>query len=312
MLLRIFTEPQRGASYDDLLRVARATEDAGFDAFFRSDHYLAFGDADGLPGPTDAFITLAGLARETSRIRLGTLVSPVTFRSPGPLAISVAQIDAMSSGRIDLGMGGGWFAAEHAAYGLPFPPVAERFDRLEEQLEIITGLWTTPLGQMYDFHGRYYDVTDSPGLPKPVQQPHPHLIVGGVGPRRTPALVARFADEYNVSFRDVPIAQQAFERARAACERIGRDPGSVIRSVAQVLCCGRDDAELARRAATIGREAGKPRPDELSGTPNQLVDRLGRFAEIGVSRVYLQMLDLADLDHLELVASQVAPQVAAL
>ena len=184
MDLRIFTEPQQGASYDTLLAVAKATEDLGFDAFFRSDHYLSMGDGDGLPGPTDAWITLAGLARETRRIRLGTLVTPVTFRFPGPLAISVAQVDAMSGGRVELGLGAGWFEAEHTAYGIPYP--ANRFDHLEEQLAIVTGLWATPAGERFGFAGKHYEVVDSPALPKPVQQPVP-IIMGGGGAKRTPA-----------------------------------------------------------------------------------------------------------------------------
>ena len=166
MDLRIFTEPQQGASYDDLLAVARTAEELGFDAFFRSDHYLKMGDVSGEPGPTDAWITLAGLARDTSTIRLGTLVTPVTFRLPGPLAVSVAQVDAMSGGRVELGIGTGWFDDEHTAYGIPFPPFGERFDMLEEQLSIITGLWETPIGETFSFDGTHYQVTDSPALPE--------------------------------------------------------------------------------------------------------------------------------------------------
>src|ERR1700733_8674503 len=173
MNLRIFTEPQQGASYDTLLRVAKAAEDLGFDAFFRSDHYLKMGDVSGLPGPTDAWITLAGLARETSRIRLGTLMSPATFRFPGPLAISVAQVDQMSGGRVEFGFGAGWFDAEHAAYAIPFPSLKERFDRYAEQLAVLTRLWETPLGKKFSYADTYYTVTASPGLPKPVQQPRP-------------------------------------------------------------------------------------------------------------------------------------------
>jgi alkanesulfonate monooxygenase len=148
MRLTIFTEPQQGARYADLLRVAKHTEATGFDGFFRSDHYRHMGDRDGLPGPTDAWITLAGLARETSRIRLGTLVNSATFRLPGPLAIGVAQVDEMSGGRVELGLGAGWYAEEHTAYGIPFPDVRTRFDVLEEQLAIITGLWRTPAGEL--------------------------------------------------------------------------------------------------------------------------------------------------------------------
>src|SRR3954454_18127489 len=165
MDLRIFTEPQEGATYDDLLAVARRTEELGFDAFFRSDHYVAF-SGDGQPGPTDAWITLAGLARETERIRLGTLVTPVTFRRPGPLAISVAQVDQMSGGRVELGLGTGWFDGEHTMYGIPFPPMKARFERLEEQLQIVTGLWAAD--GAYSFDGGHYTLTDAPALPKPV------------------------------------------------------------------------------------------------------------------------------------------------
>jgi F420-dependent oxidoreductase-like protein len=306
MELRIFTEPQQGATYHQLLRVARAAEDLGFGAFFRSDHYLGMG-TDGLPGPTDAWITLAGLARETSRIRLGTLVSPVTFRLPGPLAISVAQVDAMSGGRVELGLGAGWFDAEHAAYGIPYPSVVGRFDRLEEQLAIITGLWETPPGERFSFTGRHYEVTDSPALPKPVQRPRPPLIIGGTGPTRTPRLAARFADEFNIGFRSVDRSGEAFQRVRAACDAAGRDQETLVLSVAQTVCCGWDDAEVDRRAKAIGR--ADPRRDGLGGTPDEVVDKIGRFATLGVSRVYLQVLDLDDLDHLALIADHVLPQL---
>src|ERR1700722_20139875 len=199
MELRIFCEPQQGASYDDILKLALVSEAGGFGAFFRSDHYLKMGSVSGLPGPTDAWATLAGLAAETSRIRLGTLVTPGRVRLPGPLAITVAQADQMSGGRVELGLGAGWFEAEHTAYGIPFPPAAERFDRLEEQLAILTGLWETPVGQRFSFAGKFYPVTDSPALPKPVQRPHPPILIGGRGLRRTPQLAARYADEFNVA-----------------------------------------------------------------------------------------------------------------
>ncbi len=309
MLLRIFTEPQQGADYATLLRVAKATEEYGFDAFFRSDHYLKMMDVGGLPGPSDAWITLAGIARETERIRLGTLVTAATFRLPGPLAISVANVDDMSGGRVELGLGTGWFDDEHTAYGIPFPGLAERFDRLEEQLEIVTGLWETPVGKTYSFDGAHYKVTDSPALPKPVQQPRPPIIVGGAGAKRTPRLAARYADEYNVPFHRLDDTREAFERVRAACSNGGRDAGSIKLSAAQVICCGRDDAELRRRAEAIGRPLEDLRTDGLAGTPAEVVDRLGEFGVIGAERVYLQVLDLDDLDHLELLASEVLPQV---
>ncbi len=309
MLLRIFTEPQQGADYGRLLAVARAAEELGFDAFFRSDHYLKMGGVSGLPGPTDAWVTLAGLARETSRIRLGTLMSAATFRYPGPLAIAAAQVDEMSGGRVEFGLGTGWFAAEHTAYGIPFPPLAERFDRLAEQLEIITGLWQTPPGQTFSFHGSHYQLTDSPALPKPAQRPRPPVLVGGHGPRRTPQLAARFADEYNVVFVSQDETAAAFGRARAACEAAGRDPATLVYSAGQVVCCGRTGVEVARRAAAIGRAPAELAENGLAGSPAQVVDKLHRFASIGAARMYLQVLDLHDLDHLELLATEVMPHV---
>jgi F420-dependent oxidoreductase-like protein len=311
MQLRIFTEPQQGASYDDLLRVAKATEDLGFDAFFRSDHYLSMGGT-GLPGPTDAWVTLAGLARDTSRIRLGTLMTAATFRLPGPLAIAVAEVDQMSEGRVEFGLGAGWFEAEHQAYGIPFPSVAERFDRLEEQLAVITGLWETPAGQTFSYAGKHYELTDSPALPKPVQRPRPPVLVGGVGRQRTPDFAARYADEYNVPFHNLEPTRAAFDRVRSACSEAGRAADSMRYSVAQVVAVGRDEAEVGRRAEAIGREVDEVRANGLAGTPSEVVDKLGRFAEAGASRAYLQVLDLADLVHIELIADQVAPQVASL
>ena len=309
MKLRIFTEPQQGADYQTLRAMALAAEELGFDAFFRSDHYLKMGEVSGLPGPTDSWATLAGLAAETSRIRLGTLVTAATFRLPGPLAITVAQVDQMSGGRVELGLGTGWYEAEHAAYGIPFPPLGERFDRLEEQLAIITGLWTAPEGEVFSFHGEYYQVTDSPGLPKPAQRPRPPVLVGGIGTRRTPRLAARFADEYNVAFRSVRTSAAGFARVREACEAAGRYPASMTYSVAQTVCCGKDEAEFRRRAAAIGREPADMREHGIGGTPGEVAAKIAEFAAIGADRVYLQVLDLNDLDHLELIASDVAPQV---
>jgi F420-dependent oxidoreductase-like protein len=309
MKLRIFTEPQQGASYQTLRSVALAAEELGFDAFFRSDHYLKMGSASGQPGPTEAWATLAALAVETSRIRLGTLVTPATFRLPGPLAITVAQADQMSGGRVELGLGAGWYEAEHTAYGIPFPALGERFDILTEQLEIITGLWNTAEGDTFSFSGAHYRLTDSPALPKPAQRPHPPVILGGGGARRTPRLAARFADEFNLGFQSVPSSAAAFGRVREACQAAGRDPESLTYSVAQVVCCGKDEAEIRRRAAAIGREPAELREHGLAGTPAEIADKIASFAQIGTQRVYLQILDLSDLDHLALIASAVAPQV---
>ncbi|MGP4023550.1 LLM class F420-dependent oxidoreductase [Actinomadura sp. 3N407] len=308
MRLRIFTEPQQGASYETQLAVAKATEDLGFDAFFRSDHWVKMGDVTGEPGPTDSWITLGALARETSRIRLGTLVTAATFRHPGPLAISVAQVDQMSGGRVDFGIGTGWFEQEHTAYGIPFPSLGERFARMEEQVEILTGLWGTPAGETFAFSGEHYTLAESPALPKPAQAGGPPIIIGGFGPKRTPRLAARYADEYNVPFQQVKDTGGAFDRVRAACADAGRATPPVC-SAAQVVCCGRDEAELKRRADAIGRDVEELRRNGLAGTPGEVVDKIGRFGGLGAERIYLQVLDLHDLDHLELLAAEVLSKV---
>jgi F420-dependent oxidoreductase-like protein len=307
--LRIFTEPQQGATYEQQLTIARTAEELGFDAYFRSDHYLRMGPGDPGPGPTDAWITLAGLARETSRLRLGTLVTPITFRLPGPLAITVAQVDAMSGGRVELGIGAGWFDDEHGAHGIPFPSARERFERLGEQLAIITGLWTTPLGQRFSFSGKYYQLADSPALPKPAQQPHPPIIIGGYGTKRTPALAARYAQEFNLAFAPLDVYRDRVARVTEACVEVGRDPSTLRTTAALVVCCGRDEAEFERRAAAIGRAPDELRANGAAGLPHEVVERLHAFAEAGAATAYLQVLDLDDLDHLRLVAAEVMPKV---
>jgi F420-dependent oxidoreductase-like protein len=312
--LRIFTEPQQGASHEDLLRVATATRDGGFSAFFRSDHVLKMGAKPGLPGPSDSYVTLAALAAQVPDIRLGTLVTSATFRHPSMLAIAVAGIDDVSGGRVEMGLGSGWFAAEHEAYGLDFgSSFSDRFDRLTEQLEVITGLWDTPFGKTFSYSGAHYRLAGAPGLPKPVQTgrrgtPRVPIIIGGHGPKRTPALAARFADDYNVGFSDLEVTTTQYGRVHEACEAIGRDPAELVYSAAQVLCCGTDDAEVDRRAAAIGRDpASIHEMSAAAGTVAQVVDTLGRWRDAGVQRVYLQVLDLHDLDHIALVAEQVRP-----
>ncbi|WP_454778641.1 LLM class F420-dependent oxidoreductase [Georgenia muralis] len=307
MDLRIFTEPQQGASYDDQLAMARRAEALGFDAFFRSDHFLRMGDGDPLPGPTDSWVTLAGLARETLTIRLGTLVSSATFRHPGLLAVQVAQVDAMSGGRVELGLGTGWFEQELRACGVPFP--ARRFGMLEEQLEIVTGLWATPVGETFDHSGEHYRLEHSPALPKPVQDPLP-IIIGGGGPRRTPRLAARFAAEYNQSFPEKSEIRHQIARVRAACEEAGRDPGDLVYSAAFVACVGADEAEVTRRADAIGREPDELREHGLAGTPDEVLEGIAEMAELGISRLYLQCLDMTDLEHLDLVAAEIMPEVS--
>ena len=303
----MFLEPQQGATYSQQLAVAQRAEALGFSAFFRSDHYLAMKVA-GLPGPTDSWVTLAGIARETSTIRLGTLVTSATFRYPGPLAISVAEVDEMSCGRVDFGIGAGWYEAEHQAYAIPFPSLGERFERLEEQLEIITGMWATPLGETFDYTGRHYTVANSPALPKPMQRPHPPIVIGGGGPRRTPALAARFASEFNLAFPALDFVSVQYGRVRAALEAAGRRADDIVYSAAFVVCAGEDEARLTRRAAAIGRELGEMRANSpLAGTPDEIAGRLQTFADAGVQRVYLQLLDISDLEHLDLFATEVMP-----
>jgi len=310
MRVTLFVEPHRGATYDDQLRLARYAEDAGFDGFLRADHYQSMGADPGLPGPTDAWITLAGLARETSTIRLGTLVSSATFRLPGPLAITVAQVDAMSGGRIDLGMGAGWLEREHTAYGIPFPPLGERFDRLGEQLAIITGLWSTPDGERFSYDGKHYHLMDAPALPKPVQRPGPPILVGGRGPKRTPELAARYADEFNMPFKTVAETAAAFDRVRQACVTYGRPAARPLTlSAGVVIALGRTDEEARRRAAPLHVKSALPPEDPVVGSPDRLVQRIGEMAEAGATRVHLRIIDMSDLDHVDLIASEVLPQV---
>ena len=305
MKLRIFTEPQQGARYQDLLTVAQHAEKLGFDGFFRSDHYVKMGDqASGLPGPSDAWITLAGIARETSTIRLGTLVNSSTFRYPGVLAISIANVDDMSNGRVELGLGAGWFNDEHTSYGIPFPALGERFDRLEEQLAIVTGLWKTPIDQTFSFDGKHFQLTNSPALPKPVQSPVP-IIIGGGGPKRTPALAARYASEFNLPFSSQEAFIQQCNRVKAACTEIGRDPNTLVYSTALIVCVGKTDADIKRRAAVLGREVDELKLNGVCGTPAEAIEKLQSWAAVGAERAYLQVLDLADLDQLDLMASEV-------
>jgi F420-dependent oxidoreductase-like protein len=326
MECRIFTDPSNGATYHDLLESAKLSAEFGYAGFFLSDHYLPFA-GDGRPGPTDVWTTLAGLARETSRIRLGSLVTNVTFRHPGALAIIVAQVDAMSHGRIEFGLGAGYFEPEHTAYGIPFPPVGERFDRLAEALELITGLWKSPSGERYSFTGKYFQLLDSPALPKPRQHPGPPIILGGTGKQRTPALAARFADEFNLqtSRRRAPLDHYRSElksqdvagqmhRVRAAAEAIGRNPAEIIFSMTALIGVGHTRDQVA--AALDPDNFGSQNFDgtTLSGSPAQIVDQLGPYVELGISRVYVRaptrMLTLAG--SFELFAADVAPQLATL
>jgi F420-dependent oxidoreductase-like protein len=307
MTLRIFTEPQQGASYEQLTAMAQAAERFGFGAFFRSDHYLKMGSASGLPATSDAWVTLAGLARDTSTIRLGTLVTPVTFRPIGTFAVTAAQIDHMSNGRVEIGLGAGWYEAEHSAYGLPFPTLADRYDLFEDQLAILAGLWSAAPGATFDFTGRAVNVSIEADTVRPVQQPGPPIVVGGQGKPRLARLAAAYASDYNSGFSSPEKTRANHDSVRAACEAAGRDPGTMAYSSAQVVCCGTTEAEIARRAAAIGRDVDDLRANALTGTPAEIVDRIGQYAEAGVDRFYLQALDVTDLDHLQLIAEAVMP-----
>jgi F420-dependent oxidoreductase-like protein len=316
--LYVFTNPQQGATYNTIVTAAKAAEELGFDGFFTSDHYVAVGGVPGLPGPLDAWLTLAALARETRRIQLGTLMTSATFRLPGPLSVAVAQVDQMSEGRVEFGFGTGWFEPDHTAYGIPFPDQGERFDRFEEQLAIITGLWATPVGERFSYEGQHYQLTDSPALPKPFQDPRPPIIIGGVGRTRTPRLAAQYAAEINNLYPAVPEVPAWQARVDAACEAIGRDPASLRRSAALLLVLGRDQAEIARRSdaggvdndvETVGADVAAMFERGLVGSPAQVVDRIGRLAEAGFTRLYLLTPRQFDVDHFEDFMRDVAPQL---
>jgi F420-dependent oxidoreductase-like protein len=312
MQICVFTEPHRGASYQTQATFARHAEQCGFAGFFRADHYQPFGSSDGQPGPTDAWVTLGALARETSRIRLGTLVTSMTFRLPGPLAIAVAQVDQMSAGRVEFGFGAGWYELEHRSYGIPFPPLPERLDRLAEQIEVVTGLWRTPAGESFSYHGKHYQLVDAPALPKPVQVPGPPIIIGGRGPRRTPELAARYASEFNATFLSPPEAAAKFALVAQACQRVGRASVPLFSGGAPVAC-GRTDAQARQRAERLHEPDTALPPGEapVIGSPEQLVERIGQLGEAGAGRVYLRLSDMTDLAHLDLIASEVLPKIPA-
>lgn len=300
---RIFIEPQQGTTYDQVLAFAQQAESLGFNGFFTSDHYQKMGDhVSGLPGPLDAWTTLAGLARDTERLRIGTLVSPITFRNPGQLAITVAQVDHMSGGRIEMGIGAGWSEVEHASYGIPFPTTVERFDRLTEGIEILKGIWGTPEGETFNYAGDHYQLVDCPALPKPRQRPTPPIIIGGTGKRRTPSLASQHATEFNVPFHSAKDWAAACGPTVEACESRERDPETLVWSAAQVVAVGANEAEFARRAAAIGRETTELRQNGIAGTTEEARETLAQFADVGCTRMYFQCLDLSDLDHLSDIA----------
>lgn len=313
MQLRIFSEPHRGATFDTELRFVQAVEACGFDGYFRADHYQSMGDSPGMPGPTDAWISLAALTQQTTRISLGTLVTSATFRLPGSLAILVAQVDQMSRGRIELGIGTGWYEREHVSYGIPFPPLRERFARLEEQLQIVTQLWRTPSAERFTFSGEFYQLFDSPALPKPFRPSGPPIIIGGRGVRRTPEIAVRYADEFNGVFQTFEDASRQFELVTKLAEREGRTANTwpLTLSIGIVVACGRTQAEANSRAQQMyEHNSALPPEDPIIGTPDQVIDRIMKFASIGVERVYLRLPDMVDTDHVELIAGTILPQVS--
>ncbi|MBT96295.1 MAG: LLM class F420-dependent oxidoreductase [Acidimicrobiaceae bacterium] len=301
MDFRIFTEPQQGAGYERLSRLAIHSEALGFDGFFVSDHYHAMG-IDPRLGPTDAMTTLAGLARDTNRLRLGTLVCSSTFRQPGRLAVIAAEIDQMSSGRLELGVGAGWFDREHEALGIDFPPLKERFDRMEDQLSILELFRTTSSASTFSYEGKTASLKDCPALPKASQKSGIPIIVGGGGPKRTPNLAARFASEFNLPFSSPTDFELQAVRVKQACENIGRDTNSMVFSVAQVLCIGTSESELEKRSGNIGRDLAELRENGVAGTLDEARERIRSFQQMGVSRIYFQVLDEDDLDHVTLLA----------
>jgi len=306
--LRILLEPRHGSTYAQILALANATDRAGFDAFFRSDHLFGVDPTDPTYRPTDCWTTLAGLARDTVRIRLGSLVTPATFRRPGLLATIVASVDEMSGGRAELGLGTGWYQREHEAFGIPFPATGERFDRLAEQLEIITGLWRTEpeSGKAFSFAGRHYRVDANHSPPRPVQRPHPPIIVGGTGPRRTPEIAARFADEFNGALsEDLRAAYARFDRA---CERIDRDPATVRHSAVLPVVCGTTPADVKRRADVIGSEL--IRRHAAIGSPALVIDRILQLRKAGADTIYFHIFDIEDLDHIALLGAETGELVS--
>ena len=317
MRFALMTEPQQGLTYAEQLDLARLAERVGFEAFFRSDHYRSF------PGPadrptTDAWTVLAGIARETTTIRIGALVSPVTFRHPGSFAKVVTTVDEMSGGRVEVGVGAGWNDLEHGELGLSFPEIKQRADLMEDELAILHGLWEEPDG--WSFDGKQVRLRSASFHAKPVQRPHPPIVIGGEGSPRSLRLAARYADEYNMSSTGPDECAEAYGRLDVECRKIGRDPATIRRSVMAGLLMGADEAELERRVrdqiAMVGASGADAkgwlearRPRWIAGTPDQARDMVARFAAAGVQRIMLQ--DMLPRDHamIELAASELIGRV---
>ncbi len=316
MRLCLMVEGQEDVTWDQWLALAEATERTGLDGLFRSDHYLS-GDGRVGRGSLDAWTTLAGIAAHTSRIRLGTMVSPATFRHPSVLGKSATTVDHISGGRVELGLGAGWYELEHEAFGFPFPPLKARMQMLEEQLEIITRQWTE---DEFSFAGDHYTLDRCPSLPRPLQSPHPPVIVGGAGKPRSVAIAVRFAQEYNAVTGDVEECRALRERLDRACEAAGRDPATLAMSVMTTAVVGADVHELSRRlddlaALGLGDSGAallrENRDDWIGGTVPEVVEKLHALAEVGVERVMLQHLCHTDIEMVELIGNELVPEVVA-
>lgn len=320
MRLNVMLEPQEGLSYADILAVARRSEHLGFAGLYRSDHYASGAGREGLAS-TDAWATVAGLARETERITLGTMVSPVTFRAAGNLAKVVTTVAEMAgtvggAPRVHLGLGTGWLEVEHRMHGFPFEDTATRFRRLDEHLQVVRGLWD-PDTERFTFDGEFEQLTDARFAPKP--DPRPRIIVGGSGRRKTPRLAARYADEMNSPSPTPADARQLRSALDEACEAEGRDPASAAFTVMTGCLVGADEREFRRRADRLREQSGGGTPfgEWLSGleqswvvgTPEQAADRLGELTDAGVEAVMLQHLLTDDLDMLDVVAHEVATRL---
>jgi F420-dependent oxidoreductase-like protein len=302
MRLRILLEPHHGASYAQILALARAAQDGGFDAFFRSDHYLGIDADDTGYQPTDSWTTLAGLAVQTERVRLGTLVNASTFRLPGQLAVEVATVDQMSGGRAELGIGAAWYEREHQYFGIPFPALAERFDRLEEQLAILTGIWDTPPGQRFSFEGKHYQVQDCASIPRWAARPK--IIIGGAGAKRTPTLAARYADEFNGAL-GLDLRERYANFRRICADVVGRDPAQVRLSATVPTCIGRDAGDLDRRKESLGEPGARLLAAGVTGYADDLVRVIEDLAGQGADTVYLHLYGPDDVAHIELLGEQV-------
>jgi F420-dependent oxidoreductase-like protein len=308
MRLRILLEPHHGATYAQILALAQAAEEAGFDAFFRSDHYLGIDADDVTYQPTDSWTTLAGLAVQTQAVRIGTLVNASTFRLPGQLAVEVATVDQMSGGRAELGIGAAWYEREHQYFGIPFPKLGERFDRLEEQLAILTGIWDTKPGERFSFEGKFYQVTDCASIPRWASRPK--IIIGGAGPKRTPTLAARYADEFNGALGlDLVERYANFHRV---CEQVGRDPAEVRLSATLPVAIGADAEDLQRRLDSLGEPGARLLAAGVTGYGDDVLRVLESLAGQGADTVYFHVYGAADVGHIHLLGSQVVARSSGL